>query len=71
MRWHEIGQKEENTMTFRENLMKEHPERVEQTLKVYCSTCPDDYGYEDYFDCPDNLDCRDCWGREMKKEDKS
>lgn len=70
MKWPQIGQKGEKTMTFREKLMEEHPEMLEKTLKKYCSVCPEEYGYENYFDCPDNLDCRDCWGREMK-EDKS
>ena len=58
-------------MTFREKLMKEHPEKVEKTLKKYCNVCPDEYGYENYFDCPDNLDCRDCWNREIPKEEKT
>lgn len=68
MRLPRIGERGGETMTFREKLMKEHPEKVENTLKIYCSTCPDDYGYEDYFDCPTSLDCRDCWDREMPEE---
>lgn len=57
--------------TFRERLMKEHPDCVSSIFAGGCKGCPSDYGYES---CRDALrackgtdrDCTACWDREMK-----
>lgn len=60
-------------MTYREKLMKEHPECVSDSFDGGCAGCPYEFGYErkedsfcllpgDSVCTPD--ECADCWGRE-------
>lgn len=54
-------------MTFREKLMKEHPEKVDNDFGGGCYACPDWYGYEENR-CNGTFDeekCRACWDREI------
>ena len=50
-------------MTFREKLMREHPECVDSRLVSGCQGCPSHYGYEPEF-CCGHMPCKDCWSRE-------
>lgn len=52
-------------MTYKEKLMKEHPECVDERYHGGARSCPKDYGYEqDYDDCT-WPNCRSCWNREI------
>lgn len=62
-------------MTFREKLMKEHPEKVDDTYPAGVVECPCDYGYEDEpsldrdGNCARVSGCVACWNREMPEDD--
>ena len=58
--------KGEKKMTFREKLMKEHPNKVGMQYEGCCCGCPHHYGYEKQEDRPcakGAYDCTICWGR--------
>ena len=65
-------------MTYREKLMQEHPDCVNEKIYVGgCKGCPSRYGYESLSDSPHvcigediNQTCRECWGREMEDTDE-
>lgn len=53
-------------MTFREKLMEERPEKVDDRFGGGCSVCPEYWGLEEVSDCSlVGSDCRACWDREM------
>lgn len=53
-------------MTFKEKLIQEHPEYVGTNFVGGCQDCPRDYGYTNADEpCPTNMDCVECWNREM------
>lgn len=57
--------------TFRERLMREHPECVSPRFEGGCKGCPAGYGYESERDgvlsCTEmGPDCTACWDREVK-----
>lgn len=70
--------KEVRTMTYREKLMLEHPEKVNVKYGGGCSGCPRDYGYTDKLEgCCDLLRhqclkvsrCVKCWDREIPNKE--
>ena len=56
-------------MKFIEKLRLEHPEIDNVERVTLQEKCPEDYGYEEPFDCPKYLRCKDCWNREMPEEE--
>ena len=53
-------------MTFREKLLQEQPQMVDEGFQGGCSGCPKDYGYENHIVCHmSGDDCEACWDREM------
>lgn len=61
-------------MTFREKLMQEHPDVVDERWTGGCFGCPADYHYEN--EHPDFCNqffsqrkCTECWNREMPEND--
>lgn len=59
--------KGENSMTFRDKLMQEHPEKIGEDYLGGCAGCPREYGW-DTFDCGywgNETVCRACWDREI------
>ena len=62
---------EDDVMTYRGRLMREHPENVGGYHTGGAKGCPCDYGYENGLACErrgmKNLECRDCWDRVMKR----
>ena len=58
-------------MTYKEKLMKEHPDHVHED--GWCEGCPNTYGYNDGEKegfCS-NVNCRDCWDREMPETEEA
>lgn len=61
-----------NTLTFREKLKQEQPEKVDESFGGGCLGCPKDYGYINEI-CPRGKtvkNCRECWDRAIP-EDKA
>lgn len=59
-------------MTFAQKLYQEHPKYVSSKYEGGCKSCPDDYGYEAFSPCDKlNANCRECWCREIPKEDEA
>lgn len=67
-------------MTYKEKLYRECPTLVDGRWQGGCKGCPDTYEYEAESDClvlddmtyeEKNLQCTECWNREMSKEEKS
>jgi len=52
-------------MTFKQKLMQEHPELVDDKYWGGCYQHPETYGYEDNSDFCGGHTCKECWGREM------
>ena len=56
-------------MTFREKLMQEHPEHIDEKYSGGCFMCPESFEYEKYFDCATaGVNCTECWDREIPEE---
>jgi hypothetical protein len=56
-------------MTFKEKLMKEHPEAIIDAA-ISGGGCPSDFGYEECssYCHSDDVSCHDCWDREIPEE---
>lgn len=55
-------------MTYREKLMQEYPNEVDDRYEGGCHGCPSEYGYEEQtHDCPTDS-CTECWDREIPSE---
>lgn len=52
-------------MTFREKLMQEHPECIDEHYCAGCIGCPCEYGYEEGYLFCDIDDCAACWNRKI------
>ena len=48
-------------MTFREKFEKDHPTDSLNLMNY----CPEDFGYEEKYDCDKELSCNECWEREI------
>lgn len=61
---------EDETMTYRQRLMRDHPENVGRYHTGGALGCPCDYGYEKNPACQERkqkaMTCRECWEREVK-----
>lgn len=59
-------------MTFREKLMKEHPDKLDNDFVGGCYACPESYGYEKGLPCGNHNEekCRACWDREIPGTEK-
>ena len=56
-------------MTFREKLMQDRPEYVNERYSGGCFMCPENFGYEEKFDCATaGVNCTECWDREMPEQ---
>ena len=66
-----LTNEEKKPSTFREKLVKEHPEKVNRHYGGGCNGCPKDYGYESEHYCKTRTaNCTKCWDREIP-EDKA
>lgn len=54
-------------MTYKEKLIKEHPEMV--LRDGWHLGCPVSRGYEDNPYCPGGITCEECWDREIPEGD--
>ena len=59
-------------MTYREKLMRDHPNRIGDQFCGGAALCPKTYGYEDIFPCEntsERITCRECWNRKAGNKD--
>ena len=52
-------------MTYKEKLMKEHPDCIDPKIPSQCKGCPYDYGYCEEGECADFASCVNHWNSEM------
>ena len=57
-------------MTYREKLKQEHPELVGPQFVAGCCGCPPDYGYPSPVGRCAEMNCEDCWNREVTERTK-
>lgn len=58
-------------MTYRQKLLREHPDKVYTHAMGGCEGCPGNYGYSDLKNCTDGSEekCTACWDQEIPKEE--
>lgn len=54
-------------MTYREEVLKSHPEAYDPKDRWLLKGCPDDYGYE--VNCSAHQDCKECWNAEILEKE--